>query len=161
MNFNFIRIVLTVGLLSLLGTTNVFALDQTLVVSFTDGKNVRIGLADNPKTTFTDSDLVIETDEMKLSYPREDVANFRYENMHAGIGGVVGDEAVIINFNNDIIRITNLRQGSVVKLITADGVIKKIEKSGDTGDVTIETSDLTSGIYIVNAGSINHKIMKR
>lgn len=34
MNFNFIRIVLTVGLLSLLGTTNVFALDQTLCGEF-------------------------------------------------------------------------------------------------------------------------------
>jgi len=147
--------------MSYLGTIDSLAFNQTLVVSLTNGKSVKIGLTDNPKTTFTDTDLVIETDVIKLSYPRETVASFKYENSQASIDDVVNDDDIIIVFNDDNIKITNLKQDAIVKLISIDGVVMASVKANIDGTANIVTSNFTPGIYIVNTGSINHKIFVR
>lgn len=158
---HFFRMIIIVCLVPFLGTTDSFALNQILVVNLTNGESVRISLTDNPKATFTDTNLVIETDLIKLSYSREEIANFKYENSSTGIGDVVRDNDVIIVLSDDNIIIANLKQDTTVKLISTDGVIVASVKPSIDGTANIMTSDFSPGIYIVNTGSINHKILIR
>ena len=52
--------------------------DAVLQVWFSDGEVMSINLNDNPKTTYKDGNLLIQTDNNSVTYPLEKVKRYTY-----------------------------------------------------------------------------------
>lgn len=132
-----------------------------LIVWAKDGTKTYFDLAENPKTTFKDNDLVITCESMTVSYPLEQVIRYTYELVSTGVDNISLEKAVCISQCNDALTLKNLKPGTNVSLYTVDGKLVMAHITGDSRSVTISLSERPKGMYIVKANDVTYKIMKR
>lgn len=132
-----------------------------LVVWAKNGTKTYFDLAENPKTTFEDNDLVITCESMTISYPLDQVLRYTYESVSADIDNISLKKIVRISQRNDTLIMENLKQGTIVSLHTVDGKLVKAHTTGNSRSVAISLSDCPSGVYIVKANDVTYKMMKR
>lgn len=132
-----------------------------LVVWAKDGTKTYFDLAENPKTTFNDNDLVITSESMSISYPLDQVLRYTYELSTTGIENISQEKAVRISQHNDALTLENLKPGTTVSLYTVDGKQVSAQATGSNRSVTISLSGRPAGVYIVKANDVTYKMMKR
>ena len=132
-----------------------------LVVWAKDGTKTYFDLAENPKTTFKDNDLVITSESMTVNYPLEQVLRYTYELVSTGIESISLEKTVRISQRGDALTLENLKPGTAVSLYTVDGKLVMAHAAGDSRSVTISLSDRPSGVYIVKANDVTCKMLKR
>ena len=132
-----------------------------LVVWAKDGTKTYFDLAENPKTTFKDNDLVITSESMTVNYPLEQVLRYTYELVSTGIESISLEKTVRISQRGDALTLENLKPGTAVSLYTVDGKCVMTHTIGDSRSVTISLSDRPSGVYIVKASNVTYKMLKR
>ena len=132
-----------------------------LVVWAKDGTKTYFDLAENPKTTFNDNDLVITSESMSISYPLDQVLRYTYELSTTGIENISQEKAVRISRRSDALTLENLKPGTTVSLYTVDGKLVMAHAAGNSRSVTISLSDRPSGVYIVKANDVTCKMLKR
>ena len=131
-----------------------------LVIWAKDGTKVAYALAEKPKLTFTESELVVKTDSIEVIYDLEKMSRFTYEN-----GSVTGitDLRTDTPFSliNEALVFPALPANSSVSVYSFNGslVFKKTIKT--SGEYAFPLSGLNTGIYLVNVNGVTYKIIKK
>lgn len=74
---------------------------QKAIIWHKDGSKSYFNLSDNPKSTFTSTDLVISTSKMTVNYPLNKVLRFTFDLTPTEIDNSILNESNIIIQDND------------------------------------------------------------
>ena len=133
---------------------------NSLVVWAKDGTKVAYALAEKPKLTFTESELVVKTDSIEVTYALEQMSRFTYES-----GSVTGitDLRTDTPFSliNEALVFPALPANSMVSVYSLNGslVFKKTIRTA--GEYAFPLSGLNTGVYLVNVNAVTYKIIKK
>ena len=131
-----------------------------LVIWAKDGTKVAYALAEKPKLTFTESELVVKTDNIEVTYDLEQMLRFTYES-----GSVTGMTDLrtesTFSIQNEALVFPALSANSTVSVYSLNGslVFKKTIRTA--GEYAFPLSGLNTGVYLVNVNGITYKILKK
>ena len=132
------------------------AMRQVLVVTTKDAGKVMYYLDDKPVITFTDTEVVLKTDQTTVSYPVEEHVNmFITEYDPTNITCIEGVKAAF-SIANDRIHVSNAAPGTAVTVYTIDGRLVQKAAINEQGNATISVT--TENVYIVRVGKFATKI---
>ena len=132
-----------------------------LVVWAKDGTQVAYALAEKPKVTFTETDLVITANGVEVNYTLENMARFTYEdNSATGITNLQTDESSF-KLNGESLLFPALKANSTVSLYTLNGTLVFKKTVRQNGEYAFPLSNLNAGVYMVNVNGLTYKIVKR
>lgn len=151
-------------LLALLPLTSMMAMANEpitqLVIWAKDGTKVAYALAEKPKLTFTESELVVKTDNIEVTYALEKMSRFTYES--GSITGIT-DLRTDTPFSliNEALVFPALPANSMVSVYSLNGspVFKKTVRTA--GEYAFPLSGLNTGIYLINVNGVTYKIIKK
>lgn len=132
-----------------------------LVVWAKDGTKVAYALAEKPKVTFTETDLVITAKGIEVNYSLENMARFTYES---------NDESAIFNLQTDesLFKLTGesllfpaLKANSTVAVYSLNGALVFKKTIRQNGEYAFPLSNLNAGVYMINVNGLTYKIVKR
>ena len=134
--------------------------DRVLKVWQADGQVLTISLADEPRTTYSDGNLIITSAKTSVTLPLERVLRYTYESAANGVDEV---KAVRAAFSKDgeTLTLTGLKPGTAIYLYNVAGQLLRTINSGDQPKVVVSVSNFPAGVYVVKANDVTYKITKR
>ena len=134
--------------------------DRVLKVWQSDGQVLTISLADEPRTTYSDGNLIITSAKATVSFPLEKVRRYTYESVVDGIDELKTVRAAISK-DGETLTLTGLKPHTSIYLYNIAGQLLRTIDSGDQPKVVISVSHLPNGVYVVKANDVTYKITKR
>lgn len=132
-----------------------------LVVCAKDGTKVAYALAEKPKMTFTETDLVITANGVEVNYNLENMARFAYEdNTSTAITNLQTDESSF-QLNGESLLFPALKANSIVSFYSLNGTLIYKKTVLQNGEYAFPLSNLNAGVYIVNINGLTYKIVKK
>lgn len=132
-----------------------------LVVWAKDGTKVAYALAEKPKVTFTETDLVITAKGVEVNYSLENMARFTYESSeNSAIRNLKTDE-VSFKLDGESLLFPSLSANSKVSLHSLNGTLVFSKTVRTAGEYSFPLSGLNTGIYMVTVNGLTYKIVKR
>ena len=132
-----------------------------LVVWAKDGTRVAYALAEKPKITFTETDLVITDNGVEVNYTLESMARFTYEdNTSMAITNLQTDESTF-KLDGESLLFPALKANSTVSVYYLNGTLVFKKTVRQNGEYAFPLSNLESGVYMVNVNGLTYKIVKR
>lgn len=132
-----------------------------LVVWAKDGTKVAYALAEKPKVTFTETDLVITANGVEVNYTLENMARFTYEdNASTVITNLQTDESSF-KINGEYLLFPALKANSTVSVYSLNGTLVFKKTVRQNGEYAFPLSNLNAGVYMVNVNGLTYKIVKR
>jgi len=132
-----------------------------LVIWAKDGTQVAYALAEKPKVTFTETNLVITTNGMEVNYTLANMARFTYEyNTVTAITNLQTDES-LFNFNGESLIFPALKANSTVSVYSLNGTLVFKKTVRQNGEYAFPLSNLNTGVYMVNVNGLTYKIAKK
>ena len=132
-----------------------------LVVWAKDGSYVAYALAEEPKVTFTDTDLVITANSVEVSYSLVNMARFTYEtNENAAVKNIKTDE-ILFKLDSESLLFPALSANSTVQLCTLNGTLVFKKTIQSFGAYSFPLTYLNAGVYMVTVNGITYKIVKK
>ena len=129
-----------------------------LVVWAKDGTQVAYVLAEKPKVTFTDTDLVITSNGVEVNYSLDNMARFTYEdNTTTAITNLQTGKASV-KLDGESLLFPALKANSTVSLYSLNGTLIFQKKIQEDGKYAFSLSNLNTGVYIVKVNGITYKI---
>lgn len=134
--------------------------NRVLKVWQTDGQVLTISLVDEPRTTYSDGNLIITSSKTSVTLPLEKVRRYTYESAANGI-----DEAKTVraafSLDGETLTLTGLKPATTIHLYNAAGQLLRTIDSGTQSKVVVSVSNLPVGVYVVKANDVTYKITKR
>lgn len=156
----FTRILLALLLLPL----PMFAADdaaQQLVITSKDGKTVIYAFNEEPKVSFTDTELVVTSKDATVSYPLSSMALITYKlGAATGITNIATDETTF-RMDGSALVFPSLAAGSKVTVSTTAGAVVLSKKISTAGKYSFPLSELANGVYMVSVNGQTYKIVKK
>ena len=147
-------------LLALTASVAAHADDRVLKVWQSDGQVLTISLADEPRTTYSDGNLIITSAKSTVTLPLEKVRRYTYESAANGI-----DEAkplrATFSKDGETLTLTGLKPHTAIYLYNVAGQLLRTIDSGDKPKVFVTVSQLPYGVYVVKANDVTYKITKQ
>ena len=132
-----------------------------LVVWAKDGTRVAYALAEKPKITFTETDLVITDNGVEVNYTLESMARFTYEdNTSMAITNLQTDESTF-KLDGESLLFPALKANSTVSVYYLNGTLVFKKTVRQNGEYAFPLSNLESGVYMVNVNGLTYKIVKK
>lgn len=132
-----------------------------LVVWAKDGTKVAYALAEKPKVTFTETDLVITANGVEVNYTLENMARFTYEdNILTAITNLQTDESTF-KLDGESLLFPTLKANSTVSIYSLNGTLIFSKIVREAGEYSFPLSNLNVGVYLVSVNGLTYKIMKR
>lgn len=132
-----------------------------LVVWAKDGTQVAYALAEKPKVTFTETDLVITANGVEVNYKLENMARFTYEdNTSTAITNLQTDESTF-KLDGESLLFPALKANSTVSVYSLNGTLVFRKTVRQNGEYAFPLSNLNAGIYMINVNGLTYKILKR
>ena len=132
-----------------------------LIVWAKDGTKVAYALAEQPKITFTETDLVITSNGVEVNYTLENMARFTYEsNDNTAITNLQTDESPF-KLNGESLLFPSLKANTTVSIYSLDGTLVFKKTIRQNGEYALPLSNLIAGVYMVNVNGLTYKIMKK
>ena len=153
-------------LLSLLLGFSIFAKAENnptnLIVWAKDGTKVAYALAEKPKVTFTETDLVITAKGVEVNYSLENMARFTYEedNTTTAITNLQTGESPF-KLNGESLLFPTLKANSTVSVYSLNGALVFKKAVLQNGEYAFPLSNLNAGVYLVNVNGLTYKIVKK
>lgn len=133
-----------------------------LVVWQRSGEKVYYDLVDQPETTFEDGLLIIKTKSATVEYQLTNILRYTYEGTGAtDISQLATERSVSISKQGDSVVFSNLSDGSVVNLYSANGMLLDEFTAQNGLSLTVSLGQRPAGIYILKCGSETIKLVKR
>jgi hypothetical protein len=132
-----------------------------LVVWAKDGTKVAYALAENPKVTFTETDLVITTKGVEVNYALVNMARFTYENEIVTAVTNLQTGALSLKLDGESLLFPALSANSTVSLYSLNGTLIFSKTVRKAGEYTFPLSGLNTGVYVVTVNGLTYKIVKR
>lgn len=133
-----------------------------LTVWSKDGGKQAYALQRLPEISFTESDLVVTSDNADFSYPLTELLRFTYEvhEEETGINGIVADDKPF-ELNGEYICFFSLKAQSQILVCGTDGRVILSRHLPEAGNYRFPLSGLQPGTYIVSVNGVTSKIVKR
>lgn len=132
-----------------------------LVVWAKDGSHVAYALVEEPKVTFTETDLVITTNSVEVSYSLANMVRFTYEtNENAAVKNIKTDE-VFFKLDGESLLFPALSAKSTVQLCALNGTLVFKKTVQTAGEYSFPLAYLPAGVYMVTVNGITYKIVKK
>ena len=132
-----------------------------LVVWAKDGTQVAYALAEQPKITFTETDLVITSNGVEVNYTLENMARFTYEtNDKTAIINLQTDESPF-KLDGESLLFPALKANTTVSVYALNGTLVFKKTVRQDGEYALPLSNLIAGVYMVNVNGLTYKIVKR
>ena len=133
----------------------------SLVVWAKDGTKVAYALAEKPKITFTETDLIIIAKGVEVSYALGNMARFTYEsNDETSIVNLQSNEPTF-ELSGESLLFPVLKVNSTVSIYTPNGTLVFKKTVRLDGEYAFPLSNLNAGVYMVNVNGLTYKIVKR
>lgn len=145
-------------LLAVLGSGTACA--QRLVIWQKDNIKVSYDLDEQPKTTFTQEELVITTKTTTITYPLSKIQRYTYEGGALSIHDVETQAVSISHRGNDIV-VTGLPNGKTVTVYSVDGKLLLSKRSDASERLTLSLNTLLNGVYVIKADEVTYKFLKQ
>ena len=117
-------------------------------------------LADKPEVTFEGVDLVVTCVNSTTTFALADVIRFTYLNATDAVEELT-ENATTVDFKDGMIVINQLKTGANVAVYSIDGKLIRQLTARETGNYSLNLSELPPGVYIVKADRVTYKIAKR
>lgn len=150
-----------VALLLLLGVGVNCHAQQRLIVWQMNGEKIYYDLADQPKTTFAGTDMVITTMNVTVTYPINKIRSYTYEGESTAIPSLTADDGLYVEQGEDAVTFKNLKSGSDVQLFATNGALLETLQSDGETPVTISIANRPAGVYVVKANDVTYKLLKK
>lgn len=134
---------------------------QKLIVWLNSGEKVYYELNTMPKTTFTESNIVISTTDASVVYPISDIKKYTFESSNSSMQNIEGNKDIHVSQNGNIVTIANLKEGSSVKVYSVDGIMVSNYVARANESLKITLSKFPVGVYLIRTNNITYKITKR
>lgn len=132
-----------------------------LIVWAKDGTQVAYALAEKPKITFTETDLVITAKGVEVNYTLENMTRFTYEgNTSTAITNLQTGETSF-KLDGESLLFTSLSANSTISLYSLNGTLVFNKTVQTVGEYSFPLSGLNTGVYMVNVNGLTYKIVKR
>lgn len=132
-----------------------------LVVWAKDGTKKAYALAEKPKVTFTETELVITTKGVEVDYPLENMARFTYEDDSPDAITNLQTDELSFKLDGESLLFPALKANSTVSVYTLKGTLVFKKTVCQNGEYAFPLSNLNAGVYMVNVNGLTYKIMKR
>ena len=132
-----------------------------LVIWAKDGTKVAYALAEKPKITFTETELIITAKGVEVNYVLDNMARFTYENdMTTAITNIQTDETSF-KLDGESLLFPALKANSTVSLYSINGALVFKKTVQKPGEYSFPLSNLKTGAYVVMVNALAYKIVKR
>lgn len=128
-----------------------------LVLETNDGKTYSYVLAEQPRITFNETDLIITAADANASFSRAEIKNFRFEDIALDIKDVTNGKSQKMTYLNGIVTV---EASSNVALYDISGKLLMNKKANNGENVTINLNNQPNGTYIVRSGKQSLKVKK-
>lgn len=132
-----------------------------LVVWAKDGTKVAYALAEKPKVTFTETELIITSNGVEVKYDLENMARFTYEDNTATAITNLQTGNVSFKLNGESLLFPALKANSTVSVYSLNGMLVFKKTVSQNGEYALPLSNLNAGVYMVNVNGLTYKIVKR
>ena len=124
------------------------------------GDRIGYSLDEQPRVTLELESLIVSTINTKVEYSLDDVRKFTLnKNDVTGIDEVK-QLMPTMKFNSNTLTFTGCIPGSKIKIMSVNGINLYTSQADNDGNVQIDISALSSGMYLVVTSSITYKIIK-
>ena len=134
---------------------------DNLVVWAEDGTKVAYALAEKPKVTFTETDLVITSNGIEVNYVLENMARFTYEKSSSTRITNLENGETSFKLDGELLLFPSLKANSTIAIYSTNGTLVFKQTVRQNGDYSFSISHLNTGVYIVNVNGLTYKIIKR
>ncbi len=135
---------------------------KSIVVNHADGGKSLIAMADGLKTSFAGGVMTISSEKGALEFPLSEVRSWLFSDQEGDIWSGIdeaADDAAIINWDADGLRLENIPSGTQVLLTGSDGRTAPAATATDGGACVIKTDGLKAGVYLLTIGNRTYKII--
>lgn len=128
---------------------------KSLVVVLSDGTEVYYLISDSPVMKWNNGIITVSTD----NYEIEGISRFYISETDDpnAIETLMGSQGIEFNANSIVV----LANDKPVSLYTSDGKTLEVRQTSSGGYVSVDTSALPKGVYIVRIGNQSLKFQKR
>lgn len=134
---------------------------DNLVVWAKDGTKVAYALAEKPKVTFTETDLVITSNGIEVNYVLENMARFTYEKSSSTRITNLENGETSFKLDGELLLFPSLKANSTIAIYSTNGTLVFKQIVRQNGDYSFSILHLNTGVYIVNVNGLTYKIIKR
>lgn len=131
-----------------------------LVLWTKDGIKVAYALSERPKITFTESELIVETNCVEINYDLKKMLRFTYENVTSTDITDLKSNG-IFRFQNNALVFPALPTNSTISVYTLNGILVFQKTVQTAGEYAFSISNLNTGIYLINVNGLTYKILKK
>lgn len=134
--------------------------NQCVVVDMKSGKKMILSLGDKPLLTFGTDSVNISAGETSAHLHAADISRVSFQNISTAIERIAGKGQSLKNIDGLIVA-EGLKRGSALNLYDAAGALISSARAGKSGRATLDTSSLTAGVYLIQAGETTIKLVKK
>jgi hypothetical protein len=132
-----------------------------LVVWANDGARVAYALTEEPKVTFTETDLIITTTNVEVNYTLDNMARFTYESDENVNLIDIKTEEMVFKLRGESLLFPALKANSTVSVYSLNGTLVLKKNIQVTGEYFFPLATLNTGVYVVTVNGISYKVVKK
>lgn len=143
--------------------TDVCAQDNCVMFWLNDGQQILYMLDKHPKIHYSNDDVVLTTDDLKIEYPigNLNMVTFENDSIVNQIENINGKPMEYINMEKNYISFDGFSPNSIVSLYCINGSQIESYKINNQGSLFINIDEHPKGIYIIKINNTSIKVLKK
>lgn len=155
------RITLLIGIMIMWSISiNATSISYEFVVWTHSGEQIGYSLDEQPKVTQELECIIVSTLKTRVEYSVDDVRKFTLNKIDDSGIDEVKQLMPTMKFNSNTLTFTGCIPGSEIKVMSVNGIILCTSQADNGGNIQIDISALSSGMYLLVTSSITYKIIK-
>ena len=130
----------------------------TVVLWADDGTSAEYKCSDRPVVRHDGNELVLTVNNTELRISDKQATTFTIKEDLTGVEQV--ERKGIVDINQESINLSELKKGTVITVYDTNGR-QLLKTKTSEGQVKVNIGNLPHGVYVVKAGGINFKFLKR
>ena len=133
---------------------------NALILHMKSGKQVTCFLKEQPKVSFVENDLIINTDFGETCYQVGDIVKFTYSYVDPNHIDDILASNICFNFDGQTLSAKNLEPSSNVSIFSIEGILLRSAKVADNGEISVDIPLTSGSVIIVKTSELNFKVRK-
>ena len=133
---------------------------NALILHMKSGKQVTCFLKEQPKVSFVENDLIINTDFGETCYQVGDIVKFTYSYVDPNHIDDILASNICFNFDGQTLSAKNLEPSSNVSIFSIDGILLRSAKVADNGEISVDIPLTSGSVIIIKTSELNFKVRK-
>lgn len=142
--------------------SEVISAQNTITIHQKDGQKVSFGFAEKPVVTYTDNYLVVKTTGTEMQYPLLSLSKITFSDTPTSVTPVAdGKQSPVIEFDGYAVNMAGVKANASVTVFSSEGKAVSESKADAEGLVSISLEGLPQDVYLIKAGEITFKVLKK